>query len=109
MFGVGISDVGAALGSLNFIGSAARQRGDFGSALVFLALVGSARLFSVILSVGKPAQKGFLSGPWVGDEQSYSFIRTQKYCTESENRGKDLTKTYVQQTKGCVGLVPAVN
>ena len=69
MFGVGISDVGAALGSLNFIGSAARQRGDFGSALVFLALVGSARLFLVILSVGKPAQKGFLSGPWVGDEQ----------------------------------------
>ena len=72
MFGVGISDVGAALGSLNFIGSAARQRGDFGSALVFLALVGSARLFSVILSVGKPAQKGFLGGPWVEDEQSNS-------------------------------------
>ena len=70
--GVGISDVGAALGSLNFIGSAARQRGDFGSALVFLALVGSARLFSVILSVGKPAQKGFLGGPWVEDEQSCS-------------------------------------
>ena len=70
MFGVGISDVGAALGSLNFIGSAARQRGDFGSALVFLALVGSARLFLVILSVGKPAQKGFLGGPWVEDEQS---------------------------------------
>ena len=73
MFGVGISVVGAALGSLNFIGSAARQRGDLGSALVFLALVGSARLFSVILSVGKPAQKGFLGGPWVEDEQS-SFL-----------------------------------
>ena len=75
MFGVGISDVGAALGSLNFIGSAARQRGDFGSALVFLALVGSARLFSVILSVGKPAQKGFLGGPWVEDEQSVAYGR----------------------------------
>ena len=73
MFGVGISDVGAALGSLNFTGSAARQRGDFGSALVFLALVGSARLFSVILSVGKPAQKGFLGGPWVEDEQSSKY------------------------------------
>ena len=70
MFGVGISDVGAALGSLNFIGAAARQRGDFGSALVFLALVGSARLFLVIFSVGKPAQKGFLGRHRVGDEQS---------------------------------------
>lgn len=69
MFGVGISDVGEALGSLNFLGSAARQRGDLGSALVFLALVGSARLFSVILSVGKPAQKGFLGWHRVGDEQ----------------------------------------
>ena len=83
MFGVGISDVGAALGSLNFIGSAARQRGDFGSALVFLALVGSARLFSVILSVGKPAQKGFLGGPWVEDEQSTRGFGSQvNLCTD---------------------------
>ena len=86
MFGVGISDVGAALGSLNFIGSAARQRGDFGSALVFLALVGSARLFSVILSVGKPAQKGFLGGPWVEDEQSLSLFLSHFLVTFYRNR-----------------------
>ena len=98
MFGVGISDVGAALGSLNFIGSAARQRGDFGSALVFLALVGSARLFSVILSVGKPAQKGFLGGPWVEDEQSTSEKKLQSSSVITVNDNLDLQKMSVNCT-----------
>ena len=48
--------------------SLGRQRVKEGT--LFLALVGSARLFLVIFSVGKPAQKGFLGRHRVGDEQS---------------------------------------